>query len=126
MTAHLSENSGYLYASPLLAGNLFSLAFGRNLDAHERDAAADGFSRFSVLGPPLLVDGGFAVVAAPLCAKGRLCYVETLYLAAGACGCALGLSVWAGLRDWRKLRAAAEKEREREGERGRERENVEE
>lgn len=31
---HFSENWGFLSLSPLLGGNLFSIAFGRNLDAH--------------------------------------------------------------------------------------------
>ncbi|KAG6840372.1 hypothetical protein C0991_007147, partial [Blastosporella zonata] len=32
--AHFSENWGYLSASPIVAGNLFALLFGWNLDAH--------------------------------------------------------------------------------------------
>jgi hypothetical protein len=35
LTAHFAENWGYIAMAPLLAGNLFSLMFGRNLDAHE-------------------------------------------------------------------------------------------
>ncbi|KAF8994344.1 hypothetical protein BDQ17DRAFT_1431105 [Cyathus striatus] len=31
---HLSENWGYLAISPMFSGNIFSLVFGRNLDAH--------------------------------------------------------------------------------------------
>jgi hypothetical protein len=37
------------------------------------------------------------------CELGRLCYVDTIYLSIGACTVALGLSAWAGYRDWRKI-----------------------
>jgi hypothetical protein len=53
------------------------------------------------------------VLAAPECDEGRLCYVNSLYITVAACLLALGLSLWAGWRDRRKLRAAAEKEGER-------------
>ena len=33
-SAHFSENLGFLFMSPIVAGNLFSLLFSRNLDAH--------------------------------------------------------------------------------------------
>lgn len=33
--AHFSENWGFLSLSPLVGGNLFSIVFGRNLNAHE-------------------------------------------------------------------------------------------
>jgi hypothetical protein len=39
--------------------------------------------------------------------------VDTLYITVAACAFALGLSVWAGLHDRRKLVVAAERERER-------------
>jgi hypothetical protein len=47
------------------------------------------------------------------CELGRQCYVDTLYLTIGVCGLAVGLSVWAGWKDWRRV----VKEREG-GERG--------
>ncbi|KAI0771714.1 MFS general substrate transporter [Trametes elegans] len=34
---HFSENWGFVSLSPMLGGNIFSLAFGRNLDAHGTD-----------------------------------------------------------------------------------------
>jgi hypothetical protein len=133
--AHFSENWGYISLSPLFAGNFFSVAFGRNLDAHEREAATDNIndtSRFSspsanstiasvVRAPPLTGSQiqkpanlrDVVRLAAPECRQGRLCYVDTLYITVAACALALGLSVWAGLRDRRKLGVAAEKQRER-------------
>ncbi|KAJ8522776.1 hypothetical protein ONZ45_g655 [Pleurotus djamor] len=35
--AHFSEASGYIGLSPLILGNIFSIMFGRNLDAHQTD-----------------------------------------------------------------------------------------
>ena len=73
--------------SPMIGGNLLSLAFGLNMDRHSRPA------------PAVPGAGG----AEGRCELGRLCYVDTLYLSIGACGVALGLSAWAGYRDWRKI-----------------------
>jgi len=128
--------------SPMFAGNLFSVAFGRNLDAHERDSSsAPSHHRFSspaawaaandtvasVARAPSLgaltrvsleqiraQTQGAVALAAPGCSEGRLCYVDTLYITAAACALALGLSVWAGWRDKRKLSVAAEQQKERE------------
>lgn len=91
----------------MFGGNLFSVAFGRNLDAHDRKADS----------APPQTPMDISLLAAPACAEGRLCYVDTLYITAAACACALGLSVWAGFRDRRKLRAAAKKLGERDRER---------
>ncbi|PFH47164.1 hypothetical protein AMATHDRAFT_152811 [Amanita thiersii Skay4041] len=82
---HFSENWGYLSMAPMVAGNLFSVAFGRNLDAH------DGKTRAEV----------------PRCLLGRECYVDTLYLTIGACSLSILLSAWAGWRDREKMRKAA-------------------
>ncbi len=82
--AHFSENWGVISVFPVLGGNLFSIAFGRNLDAHE---------------PPLEA----TAVPSPSntqCLDGRGCYVQTLYLSIWACVIALGISFWAGRRDW--------------------------
>lgn len=65
---HFSENWGYLSLSPMAAGNLFSLVFGRNLDAHEAS--------------PSQLSGTFLpeVSAEPRCGQGLECYVATIYL----------------------------------------------
>ena len=60
--------------APVLGGNVFSLAFGRMLDAR---------------GVP---EGG-------VCGDGRTCYSAALYVALVASGVALGLAVWAAWRD---------------------------
>ncbi|KAI0301892.1 major facilitator superfamily domain-containing protein [Multifurca ochricompacta] len=78
--AHFSENWGIISVFPVVGGNLFSLAFGHNLDAHELPALQPA--------------------SAHQCMAGRECYVRSLYLNLGACMVALGLSVWAGRRDW--------------------------
>ncbi|EDQ98764.1 uncharacterized protein LACBIDRAFT_192361 [Laccaria bicolor S238N-H82] len=75
---HFSENWGYLSLSPMAAGNLFSLVFGRNLDAHEASPSQ--------------------------CGQGLECYVATIYLTIGATFLSILLSLWAGWRDWRKIR----------------------
>ena len=85
-TAHFSENWGIISVFPIIGGNLFSLAFGRNLDAHEPAASPIGST------PPS--------ISARQCLAGRECYVQSLYLNILACVLALMLSVWAGRRDW--------------------------
>ncbi|KAF8890415.1 major facilitator superfamily domain-containing protein [Infundibulicybe gibba] len=74
---HFSENWGYLSLSPMVAGNLFSLAFGRNLDAHENATPSP------------------QAVSPPQCLQGRECYVDSLHLTIAA--------IWAGWRDRRKI-----------------------
>ncbi|KAH7106945.1 MFS general substrate transporter [Auriculariales sp. MPI-PUGE-AT-0066] len=137
---HFSMNWGMASLSPLFGGNIFSLAFGRNLDAHaphpEAAAgiiAAAGASAASLTskitpemlkGAPianvsemlksvpvvdrlthramtLLVRGGIAAKpdASHQCMEGNGCYVDSLYMTAGACTVAFGLTIWAALRD---------------------------
>ncbi|KAF8505422.1 MFS general substrate transporter [Russula emetica] len=83
--AHFSENWGVISIFPVLGGNLFSIAFGRNLDAHEPQPEATAMPSPS---------------ANTRCLDGRGCYVQTLYLNIWACVIALGFSFWAGRRDW--------------------------
>ncbi|KAK7444060.1 hypothetical protein VKT23_015457 [Stygiomarasmius scandens] len=84
---HFSENWGYLSLSPLFGGNIFSVAFGRNLDAHE-----------SPITSPV------AVTELPVrqCLDGRLCYVDSLQLTIGACLLSMLLNAWAAWRDRRR------------------------
>ncbi|KAG1852357.1 major facilitator superfamily domain-containing protein [Suillus tomentosus] len=93
--SHLSENWGYVSLSPLVGGNIFSLLFGRNLDSHASD---DDTGTHSSL--PLVRRGGLP--SEHQCFDGRDCYVSSLYVTVTACLIALGLSVWAGMRDQRK------------------------
>lgn|SRR6266702_4142260 len=88
--AHFSENWGIISVFPVVGGNLFSLAFGRNLDAHDPTIAE--------ISPP--ISGAPPSISAHQCLAGRKCYVQSLYLNLLACAIALALSVWAGRRDW--------------------------
>jgi len=85
--AHFSENWGIISVFPVLGGNIFSIAFGRNLDAHETPESS-------------LVSRAFPSLAPHRCLSGRECYVQTLYWNVWACVAALCLSIWAGRRDW--------------------------
>ncbi|EJD32332.1 hypothetical protein AURDEDRAFT_132169 [Auricularia subglabra TFB-10046 SS5] len=128
---HFSQNWGFTSLSPLLGGNIFSLAFGRNLDAHapHPDAATESVlaspASAALLSPPLanvtrLLEGipiehagnkakrwllarAGGVSAKPdashQCMQGNACYVASLHMTTAACVLALGLSVWAALRD---------------------------
>ncbi|KAF8189660.1 major facilitator superfamily domain-containing protein [Pholiota molesta] len=90
---HFSENWGYLSMSPIVAGNLFSLVFGRNLDAHDGSSVKSSVIRS-------------AVAAAPQCLEGLECYVNTIYLTSGATFLSVLLSIWAGYRDREKIAAS--------------------
>jgi hypothetical protein len=85
--AHFSENWGIISVFPILGGNLFSIAFGRNLDAHETPESS-------------LLSRALPLFSPHRCLSGRECYVQILYLNVWACVVALCLSVWAGRRDW--------------------------
>ncbi|KAH9007184.1 major facilitator superfamily domain-containing protein [Lactarius hatsudake] len=87
---HFSENWGIISVFPAIGGNLFSLAFGRNLDAHDPTTLE--------ISPP--TSGAPPSISAHQCLTGRECYVQSLYLNIFACMIALALSVWAGRRDW--------------------------
>ncbi|KAJ7250422.1 major facilitator superfamily domain-containing protein [Mycena rebaudengoi] len=86
--SHFSENWGFLSLSPMVGGNLFSIAFGRNLDAHE---------------PPQESTADVLASTAHQCLEGRSCYVATLGLTATACFCAILLSMLAAWRERQKL-----------------------
>jgi len=88
--AHFSENWAYLCISPMVAGNLFSLMFGRNLDAHD-----DISKRFSTTPA--------TVLSAPHCLSGLPCYVNTIHFTVAANFLAIALSIWAGYRDRQKI-----------------------
>lgn len=96
---HFSENWGFLALSPIFGGNLFSIAFGRNLDAHSPSST----ERTS---PPTL-KSNLSRADTPSesetqCIEGQSCYVASLYITVAACCLALVLSIWAGWRDRQK------------------------
>ena len=94
----------------MLGGNVFSIAFGRNLDAHSEDDASPGGpvanATLSALSAAVEARAGGAPDAHH-CAAGRACYVDSLQLTIAACCVALGLAVYAGWRDLRRQRRAA-------------------
>lgn len=75
-----------------MAGNLFSLLFGRNLDAHRSSPPNSSHNP-----TPL------HVYTAPQCLLGLNCYRNTIYLTMFATILAILLSIWAGYRDWMKI-----------------------
>ncbi|KAE9405843.1 MFS general substrate transporter [Gymnopus androsaceus JB14] len=102
--AHFSETVGFLTISPLIGGNIFSLAFGKNLDAH------------SPVTPQML----FLVEkekSRRQCREGRVCYVDALYLTIVGCALSVLLSIWAGWRDHKRIERAFAEDEEREVER---------
>lgn len=89
--AHFSENWGVISLSPLIGGNLFSLAFGRNLDAHAEPEIQTRSMARSVISTIFRRAGSSASLHQ--CFQGRECYVSSLYMAAFACTFALVLSI---------------------------------
>ncbi|KAA1479102.1 MFS general substrate transporter [Dentipellis sp. KUC8613] len=116
--AHFSENWGYVSLSPIVGGNLFSIAFGRNLDAHDPPAPANSTSTSTIDAnstmsstATLFARGGVGFDASHQCLDGRACYVGSLYFTLLATVVALALGVWAGWRDYRLRGYAALRER---------------
>ncbi|KAI6035885.1 major facilitator superfamily domain-containing protein [Pisolithus marmoratus] len=93
--AHLSENLGYLSLPPLIGGNVFSIIFGRNLDAHTLREGTNE-SRGVALRD---------VLSERRCFTGRECYVSSLKVTLMACMVALALSMWAARRDRHRQKA---------------------
>ncbi|KAL0577546.1 hypothetical protein V5O48_004444 [Marasmius crinis-equi] len=88
--AHFSENWGYISLAPLVGGNVFSVAFGRNLDAHEKEASSAPSDPASLVPKP---------EKELQCLEGKACYVDSIHLTTVACVAAIGLSAWAAWRD---------------------------
>ncbi|KAF9224559.1 MFS general substrate transporter [Gyrodon lividus] len=97
--AHLSENWGYASLAPLVGGNLFSLMFGRDFDAHAPSHGIRTSSSFSTRVLSSLLPR--ELPSEHQCFDGRECYVSSLKVTLVACVVSLGLSVWAGIRDRR-------------------------
>lgn len=89
--AHFSENWGYLSMSLLAGGNLFSLVFGHNLDAHDRHhSTTTSHSHLSSIDPVQ-------------CLKGLDCYVSAVYLTIASTLVSIVLCYWAGYREKQKI-----------------------
>ncbi|KAG8809163.1 hypothetical protein FRC17_003571 [Serendipita sp. 399] len=92
--AHFSQNWGFLCLSPVIAGNLFSLAFGRNLDAHSRPLEDVG---------EMWTRGGLpSNDSSRQCLEGRFCYLDSIKITIFACIVAFALSIFGALRDRQK------------------------
>ena len=76
--------------SLLAGGNLFSLAFGRNLDAHSEHSRIPSHPNDSESEPVQ-------------CLQGLDCYVNGIYLTVGATFLSILLCVWAGYREKQKM-----------------------
>ena len=86
-TAHFSENWGYLGMSLLVGGNIFSLVFGRNLDAHYGSSTSHTHSSIDSV----------------QCLNGLDCYVTAIYLTMAATLASILLCFWAGYREKQKI-----------------------
>ncbi|KIK91177.1 hypothetical protein PAXRUDRAFT_831061 [Paxillus rubicundulus Ve08.2h10] len=96
--AHLSENWGFVSFAPLIGGNLFSLMFGRNLDAHVPTPDPHTLLPTRILRSLVSRE----LPSEHQCFDGRECYVGSLKVTIVACVISLGLSIWAGSRDRQK------------------------
>jgi len=101
--AHLSENWGYASFSPVLGGNLFSLMFGRYLDAHA--PTQDPSSSLATRAWSLISLVSRELPSEHQCFDGKTCYLGSLQVTLVACIVSLGLSWWAGVRDGQKVKA---------------------
>jgi len=106
---HYSENWGFVSIAPVIAGNVFSVAFGKNIDSHASTPSTMDLDLSSTYPhkPSLFPRGGLP--SELLCYQGQECYVESLRMTTLACTAAILLSIYAGWLDRRKasLRAAA-------------------
>ncbi|KAG9017659.1 hypothetical protein FRB90_000355 [Tulasnella sp. 427] len=88
---HFSQNWGFVSIAPVIAGNIFSLAFGKNYDAH---AAHQDPLPSTTSSPTLSARGGLPTEL--LCYEGKECYVDSLSMTIVACLMAIVLSAYAG------------------------------
>ncbi|KAH9928843.1 major facilitator superfamily domain-containing protein [Fomitopsis serialis] len=101
---HFSENWGFVSLAPMLGSNIFSLAFGRNLDAHAPHAPESSSAASSSPSPRGILDLArrAGLPGATQCLEGRACYRDSLKVTIAACFVALGLAMYSGWRDRRK------------------------
>ena len=105
-TAHFSENWGFVSLSPLLGGNIFSIMFGQNLDAH---APSEPQESLSLLNTTMTrADTVSSFDSAHQCLLGRECYASSLLMTTAACTVALCLSAYAGWKDHKQTKRYGE------------------
>ena len=83
----------------MLGSNVFSIAFGRNLDAHAPHNAPTP-SATAVRMADIARRAGLP--SNTQCLEGRACYRDSLKLTIGACCVALLLAMYSGWRDRRR------------------------
>jgi hypothetical protein len=76
----------------VIGGNLFSLAFGKNIDKHA--SHSEGADLPPTTSPDTTIHAQ--------CMEGTECYIWSLKLTTWACVLAFGLAVWAAYKDWKK------------------------
>ena len=118
LIAHFSENWGYLGISLLVGGNIFSLVFGQNLDAHHHHHLStttttstiishlDNLNRLhhpSPSSPPPPLSSSSTVNNPVQCMKGLDCYASAIYLTLSATLFSVLLCVWAGYREKQRM-----------------------
>lgn len=114
---HMSENAGYLYLASSLPANLFSIMFGRDLDAHtstfEEELLSSGAA--DSVGPLRWLLRRQDEMRERQCLIGRECYVTSLRVTFVACVVALAISTWAAIRDGRRDKALRQRAAEEHG-----------
>lgn len=95
--AHFSENWGYVSLAPMIGGNVFSIAFGRNLDAHASEGSESSLLNRALVASHIFLRDG-APSSSHQCLGGRSCYVDSIRMTLGACTLALLLGIYAGWR----------------------------
>ncbi|KAI0788666.1 major facilitator superfamily domain-containing protein [Abortiporus biennis] len=108
---HFSENWGFVSLSPMIGGNIFSIAFGKNLDAHSSTASNtttlissstnSTYNLTSTATSSLTSRDGGDLPSAHQCLSGRQCYASSLQMTIVACCLALTLALYAGWKDWK-------------------------
>ncbi|KAG8948562.1 hypothetical protein FRC00_008532 [Tulasnella sp. 408] len=100
---HFSQNWGFVSIAPVIAGNIFSLAFGKNYDAHAaHQDPPPSAPPPAPTSPTMSARGGLPTEL--LCYEGKECYVDSLSMTIVACLMAIVLSVYAGWLDRQRLR----------------------
>ena len=95
--------------SPMIAGNLFSILFGWNLDRNEDKVP--NHTAPSAVSAIITARAGLPSTEVR-CSRGPECYVDSIYVTIAATFFTVGLSVWAGMRDRRKIKMALRRRRE--------------
>ena len=89
----------------MLGGNLFSLMFGRYLDAHASTQLEGVRASLATRVWSSIHLASRELPSEHQCFDGKTCYLGSLQVTLVACVASLGLSWWAGIRDGQKVKA---------------------